>query len=45
MQEIFALEVCQMNYVKYLDLINYGKQVTVFTDTFFHVLNITFYDY
>ena len=46
MQEIFALEGCQMNYVKYMDLINYGKQTaTVFTETLFHVLNITFYDY
>ena len=32
MQEIFALEGCQMNYVKYLDFINYGKQATAFTE-------------
>ena len=45
MQEIFALEGCQINYVKYLDPINYGKQTQVFTETLFHALNITFYDY
>ena len=47
MQEIFALEGCQMNHIKYLDLINYGKQATttVFTETLVHALNITFYDY
>ena len=45
MQQIFALEGCQMNYAKYLDLINYGKQTTVFTETLVHALNITFYDY
>ena len=39
MQEIFALEDCQMNYVKYLDLINYGKQATVFTETLVRALN------
>ena len=45
MQEIFTVEGCRMNYVKYLDWINYGKQATVFTETLFHALNITFYDY
>ena len=45
MQEIFPLEGCQMNYVKYLDLIDYGKQAAVFTVTLFHPLNITFHDY
>ena len=45
MQEIFALEGYQMNYVKYLDLINYGRQATVFTETLVHELSITFYDY
>ena len=33
MQEIFALEGCQMNYIKYLELITYGKQAAVFTET------------
>ena len=32
-------------YVKYLELINYGKQATIFTETFFHALNITFHDH
>ena len=45
MQEIFALEGCQMTYVKYLDLINYGKQATVFKETLIHALNVTSYDY
>ena len=47
MQEIFAMEACQMNYVKYLDLINYGKQATatVFTETLVQALNITLSDY
>ena len=34
-----------MDYVKYLDLINYRKQAVVFTDTLVHALNITFYGY
>ena len=43
MQEIFVLEGCQMNYVKYLDLINYGKQATttVFTETLVHAFSPT----
>ena len=45
MQKIFALEGCQMNYIKYLDLINYEKQATVFTETLVDRLNITFYGY
>ena len=45
MQEIFALEGCQMNYIKYLGLINYGKQAAAFTETLVHALNITFYGY
>ena len=45
MQEIFDLEGCQMNYVKYFDLINYGKQAAVLTETLVHALNITFYGY
>ena len=44
MQEIFALEGCQMDYEKCLDLINYGKQTTVFTETLVHALNMIFYD-
>ena len=44
-QETFALEGYGMNYVKYLDLINYGKQATVFTETLVHALNINFYGY
>ena len=28
-----------------MDLINYGKQAAVFTETLVHALNITFYDY
>ena len=31
MQETPALEGCQMNYVKYLDLINYRKKAAVST--------------
>ena len=34
-----------MNYVKYLDLINYGKQATVIIEILVHVINITFYGY
>ena len=45
MQEIFALESRQINYVKGFDLINYGKQATVITETLVYALNITFYDY
>ena len=45
MQKIFTLEGCQMNYIKYLDLINYEKQATVFTETLVDRLNITFYGY
>ena len=45
MQEIFALESRQINYVKGFDLINYGKQATVFTEALVYALNITFYDY
>ena len=45
MQEIFVLEGCQMNYLKYVDLIDHGKQAAVFTETLVHALNITFYDY
>ena len=45
MKEIFDLECCQMNYVKYLDLINYGKQAAVFTENVVHALNITCYGY
>ena len=44
MQEIFALESLQINYVKNFDFINYGKQATVFTDTLVYALNVTFYD-
>ena len=40
-----ALKGSQMNYVKYLDLINYGKQATIFTENLLHALNITFYGY
>ena len=45
MQEIFALEGYRMTYVKYMDLINYEKLATVFTETLVHALNITFYGY
>ena len=45
MQEIFALEGCQMNYMKYLGLINYGKQAAAFTETLVHAVNKTFYGY
>ena len=45
MQEMFALEGCQTNYVKHLELINYGKQATVFRKTLVHALNITFDGY
>ena len=45
MQDIFALESCQVNYAKCLNLINYGKQATVFTETLVHALNITFCGY
>ena len=42
MQDIFTLKGFQMNYVKFLVLINYGKQAIVFTESLVHVLNITF---
>ena len=45
MQEIADLEACQMNYVKYLDSINYEKEATVFTENLVYALNITFYGY
>ena len=38
-------KVVKWNYVKYLDLINYGKQTTVFTKTLVHAVNTTFYGY
>ena len=38
-------QVVKQNYVKYLDLINYGKQETVFTETLVHAVNITPYSY
>ena len=41
MQEMFTRKGFQMNYVKYLDLINHGKQATVFTESLVHALNIT----
>ena len=34
-----------MNYLKYVDLIDYGKQAAVFTETLVDALNITFYGY
>ena len=38
---MFTLKGCQMNYVKHLDLINYGKQAVVFTESLVQALNIT----
>ena len=38
-------QVVKQNYVKYLDLINYGKQETVFTETLVYAVNITSYSY
>ena len=42
MQEMFTLKGYQMNYIKYLDLINYGKQAIVFSESLVHALNINF---
>ena len=42
MQEIFALESRQMNYVKSWTWLTTGKKATVFTETLGHTLNITF---
>ena len=45
MQEMFALKGCQINHVKYLELINCRKQAIIFIETLVHSLNITFYGY
>ena len=45
MPKIFIVEGCQMNYVKYLDLIGYEKQAAIFTGTSVHVPKITFCGY
>ena len=45
MQDMFTLKGCQINHVKYLELINCRKQAIICTETLVRLLNITFYGY